>query len=71
LPGGLMYVYLGSAARSLADVAAGKVEGGLAGQIFFWVGLAATVLVAGFVTSLARRGLKAAEESSTVSFPRK
>jgi len=71
LPGGLIYVYLGSAARSLADVAAGNVEGGLAGQIFFWVGLAATVLVAGFVTSLARRSLKAAEESSTVSCPRK
>jgi len=71
LPGGLMYVYFGSAARSLADVAAGNVEGGLAGQIFFWVGLAATVLVAGFVTSLARRSLKAAEESSTVSYQKK
>jgi uncharacterized membrane protein YdjX (TVP38/TMEM64 family) len=31
LPGGLMYVYFGSAARSLADVAVGAVEGGLAG----------------------------------------
>jgi len=71
LPGGLMYVYLGSAARSFADVAAGNVEGGLAGQIFFWVGLAATVAVAGVVTSLARRSLKAAEESSTVSYPKK
>jgi uncharacterized membrane protein YdjX (TVP38/TMEM64 family) len=63
LPGGLMYVYLGSAARSLADVAAGSVEGGLAGQIFFWAGLAATILVAGFVTRLARKSLKAAEET--------
>jgi uncharacterized membrane protein YdjX (TVP38/TMEM64 family) len=64
LPGGLMYVYLGSAARSLADVAAGSVEGGLAGQIFFWAGLAATVLVAGFVTRLARKSLRAAEEAT-------
>ncbi len=61
LPGALMYVYLGSAARSLAAVAAGKVEGGLAGQIFFWAGLAATVVVAVVVTRIARRSLKAAE----------
>lgn len=67
LPGGLMYVYFGSAARSLADVAAGNVERGLAGQIFFWVGLAATILVAGFVTRLARKSLRAAEESSVRS----
>ncbi|MBI4964289.1 MAG: TVP38/TMEM64 family protein [Desulfomonile tiedjei] len=67
VPGGLMYVYFGSAARSLADVAAGNVEKGLAGQIFFWVGLAATVLVAGFVTRLARRSLKATEQPATVA----
>jgi fructose-1,6-bisphosphatase/inositol monophosphatase family enzyme len=63
LPGGLMYVYFGSAARSLADVAAGKVEDGWAGQIFFWVGLAATIIVAGFVTRLAKRSLKQAEQA--------
>jgi len=61
LPGGLMYVYFGSAARSLADVAAGKVEGGWTGQVFFWVGLATTIIVAGFVTRLARKSLKEAE----------
>lgn len=58
LPATLMYVYFGSAARSLTDVAAGKVEGGAAGQVFFWVGLAATIAVALFVTRLARRSLK-------------
>ncbi len=66
LPGGLMYVYFGSAARSLADVASGKVEGGLAGQVFFWVGLAATVAVAGFVTRVARKSLKEAEQHSGI-----
>jgi uncharacterized membrane protein YdjX (TVP38/TMEM64 family) len=65
LPGGLMYVYLGSAARSLTDAAAGKVEGGWAGQVFFWVGLAATIVVAAFVTRLARKSLKEAENIST------
>jgi len=66
LPGGLMYVYFGSAARSLADVAAGKVEGGWAGQVFFWVGLAATIIVAGFVTRLARKSLKEAGNVSKI-----
>jgi hypothetical protein len=59
-----MHVYFGSASRSLADVAAGKVEGGWAGQFFFWVGLVATVTVAGFVTRLAKRSLKEAENVS-------
>ncbi len=63
LPGGLMYVYLGSVARSLADVAAGKVQGGWAGQVFFWLGLAATIVVAGFVTRLARKSLREAEQA--------
>jgi hypothetical protein len=63
LPGGLMYVYFASAARSRADVAAGKVEGGWAGQDFFWVGLAATIIVAVFVTRLARRSLREAEQA--------
>jgi uncharacterized membrane protein YdjX (TVP38/TMEM64 family) len=66
LPGGLMYVYFGSAARSLADVAAGKVEGGWAEQIFFWTGLAATVIVAGFVTRLARKSLQEAEKAQAM-----
>lgn len=58
LPGALMYVYLGSAARSLAQIAAGRVEGGSAQRIFFWIGLAATVIVAVLVTRIARRALK-------------
>ena len=63
LPGGLMYVYLGSVARSLADVAAGKVQGGWAGQVFFWLGLAATIVVAIFVTRLARKSLRETEQA--------
>lgn len=58
LPGTVMYVYLGSAARSLAQIAAGRVEGGSAQRIFFWIGLAATVAVAVFVTRIARRALR-------------
>jgi hypothetical protein len=63
IPAGLMYVYVGSAARSLADVAAGNVEPGLASRVFFWFGLAATVAVAVFVTRLARKSLQEAQKS--------
>ena len=66
LPGGLMYTYFGSAARSLADVAAGKVEGGVAGQAFFWLGLVATILVTVFVTRLARKSLEMAQQPTEV-----
>lgn len=69
LPGGLMYVYFGSAARSLTEVAAGKVEERVAGQVFFWVGLAATIVVAGFVTRLATKSLKEAEKVSKILEP--
>jgi uncharacterized membrane protein YdjX (TVP38/TMEM64 family) len=58
LPGTVMYVYFGAGLRSLADVATGKVETGAAGQIFFWFGLAVTIVVTVFVTHLARKALK-------------
>ncbi len=67
IPAGLMYVYFGSAARSLADAAAGNVEQGLAGRVFFWFGLVATVAVALFVTRLARKSLQEAEKSISSS----
>ena len=60
LPGTLMYVYLGSAAKSLADLAAGKVEGGWEQRVLFGVGLVVTVIVTIFVTRIARRALKEA-----------
>lgn len=60
LPGTVMYVYLGSAARSLTDLAAGRVETGPARQVFFWLGLTATVVVAWLVTRIARRALRQA-----------
>ena len=60
LPGTLMYVYFGAGLRSLADAAAGKVETSSAGRIFFWFGLAATIVVTVFVTHIARKALKQA-----------
>ena len=60
LPGTVMYVYLGSTVTELADIAAGKVEGGTARLVLFFVGLAATVVVTVYVTRLARRALRQA-----------
>jgi len=60
LPGTVMYVYFGAGLRSLADVAAGNVEKGAAGRLFFWLGLAATIAVTVFVTRIARKALRQA-----------
>ncbi|MHC4646502.1 MAG: TVP38/TMEM64 family protein [Planctomycetota bacterium] len=60
LPGTVMYVYFGAGLRSLADAAAGKVQTGAAGRIFFWFGMAAAVVVTLFITRVARKALKEA-----------
>jgi uncharacterized membrane protein YdjX (TVP38/TMEM64 family) len=60
LPGTVMFVYLGSTVKELADVAAGNVEGGPTRLVLFFVGLAATIAVTVYVTRLARRALRQA-----------
>ena len=60
LPGTIMYVYIGSGLRSLADAAAGNAQSPPAQRIFFWVGLIVAVGVAVLVTRIARRALKEA-----------
>lgn len=62
IPGALMYVYIGSAARSLAEAASGNVETGWAGQVFFWIGLVATISVAILATRIARKSISEAQE---------
>ena len=58
IPGTVMYVYFGAGLRSLADVAAGNVEKGIAGKLFFWIGMAVTIVVTVFVTRVARNALR-------------
>jgi uncharacterized membrane protein YdjX (TVP38/TMEM64 family) len=60
LPGTILFVYVGSTTRQLADILAGKVEASAAQQVFFYVGLAATVLATVVITRVARRALDAA-----------
>ena len=57
IPGTVMYVYLGSTAKDLAQVFSGQMEGGAGMQTLKIVGLAATVVVTVFVTRIARRAL--------------
>ena len=64
IPGTIMYVYFGAGLRSLAEVAAGKVETGPAGQIFFWAGLIIAVVVTAFVTRIAKKAIKQAAPNS-------
>ncbi|MGO9567968.1 MAG: TVP38/TMEM64 family protein [Desulfomonilaceae bacterium] len=60
LPETLILVYLGSAAKSLADSVTGQADSGTAGRVFMWIGLAATIGVAILATRIAQRSLKAA-----------
>ena len=61
LPGTIMYVYIGSGLRSLADAAAGGARQTVAQRIFFWAGLVVAVAVAALVTRIARRALSKTE----------
>jgi len=58
IPGTIMYVYLGGAARSFAEIIAGEVEGARLQQSFFWGGLILTVAVVFYITRIARKALK-------------
>ena len=65
IPGGLMYVYLGSAAGSLAQIGQGGGEQTGGQRVLFWVGLAATAAVVTYVTRVARQGLQDASMAGT------
>lgn len=56
-PGTVLYVYLGSAVKNIAELVSGKVEGGTGQKVFFFVGLAATLVVTVLVTRIAKQAL--------------
>jgi uncharacterized membrane protein YdjX (TVP38/TMEM64 family) len=57
LPGTIMYVYLGSAAKSVATLLSGETPRSAGQQALFALGLAATIAVTIIVTRTARRAL--------------
>ncbi len=59
-PGTVMYVYLGTVAGSLAELAATKEKGSTGQQVLLAVGLVVTIVVTVFITRLARRALSEA-----------
>ena len=59
LPGTVMYVYIGSTLRSLAEVFAGRQKG-WADYVFVGVGVALAIVVAVLVARVARRALRQA-----------
>jgi uncharacterized membrane protein YdjX (TVP38/TMEM64 family) len=59
-PGTVLYVYLGSAAKNLAELFAGKVEGGIGQNVLFFIGLVATLAVTVVVTRIAKQAVGSA-----------
>ena len=60
LPGTVMFVYFGTAARSLTEIAAGESQDKLATRIFLVLGLIVAIGVVVFVTHVARKALRQA-----------
>ncbi len=58
LPGTAMYVYIGSALKSLADLSSGNVNSGLGGKFLYGFGLVMTVIATIYVTKVARKALQ-------------
>lgn len=58
LPGAVLFVYIGAAMKSIAEVTTGKRTGSLGEQILFGFGLVATIAVSGILARLAQRSLK-------------
>jgi len=70
LPGTFLYVYLGSLVTSASELLSGKrPSAGPWGQVLYWGGLAATLLVTVLITRIARRALNRALEHKQVGLP--
>lgn len=65
IPGTLMYVYLGTVVKNLAELAAGGAPQSAGTTYFLWFGLAATVAVAIMVARVAKRALDDVIEKGT------
>ncbi len=68
-PGTVLYVYLGSAVKSIADLASGAGQGGAGRTVLFAVGLAATIAVTIVVTRIARQALSRAVDGNAAVAP--
>jgi uncharacterized membrane protein YdjX (TVP38/TMEM64 family) len=67
LPGTVLYVYLGSALKSLAEVATGSSDGETLRTVFFGVGLVMTLVATAVIMRVASRALNEAVASHAPS----
>ena len=58
LPGTVMYIYFGVAAKNIAEIIAGEATMSTPQKIFFWVGLVVTIFVVIFVTRVAKSAIQ-------------
>jgi uncharacterized membrane protein YdjX (TVP38/TMEM64 family) len=56
-PGAVLYIYLGTTLKNLADLSTGKATTGAAGWLFLGAGLVATAVVTIIISGLARKAL--------------
>lgn len=66
-PGTVLYVSIGSAAKSLSDILAGRSEGGVAQKVLFGVGVVATLIVTVLMARIARKALTDATTAANAS----
>jgi uncharacterized membrane protein YdjX (TVP38/TMEM64 family) len=72
LPGTVMFVYFGKAAKSLTQIAAGQSQDKLATRVFLVLGLIVAIAVVVFVTHVARKALRqAVDQTESATNPRK
>jgi len=63
LPEIVIWAYLGSNAKNLSDLVAGKIDAGIGVQILLWLGLIAMVAVAIIIAKIAGRVLREAVDA--------
>jgi uncharacterized membrane protein YdjX (TVP38/TMEM64 family) len=66
-PGTVLYVSIGSAAKNLSDILAGRSEGGGAQKILFGVGVVATLVVTVLMARIAKKALADATAAANAS----
>ena len=67
LPGTILYVSIGSAAKSLTDSLAGREEGSVAQKVLFGLGLVATLVVTVLMTRIAKKALTDAADAASAN----
>ena len=67
IPGTIMFVYFGTAFKSLAEVLSGDVQGGMAQQALLGAGLVVTIVVTVYVTRMARRAIRQYVETDSTA----